>query len=206
MKSIRPQGTFAMLTAWAALGASSLCAQYAGAGPSGSVVDDLETQVRMSRAPHSGQTQASGGRVSVDILRHPLKEKARRMLLRALEATNAGDHESAIAQLKETLDKYPDSALYVHSFLGVEYLKTDQFQDAVNSFEQAASFLPHDPITHYNFAISLACAGDYARAEEETRRSLELNPDLKEAHELLGLLEQRAAELNPATSAVVTKP
>jgi tetratricopeptide (TPR) repeat protein len=93
--------------------------------------------------------------------------------------------------LKETLEKYPESALYVQSLLGVEYVKTERFQDAVGSFEQAVSLLPHDAMTHYNFGLSLACAGDYTRAEQETRRALELDPKIEDAHMLMSVLEQR---------------
>jgi Tfp pilus assembly protein PilF len=134
--------------------------------------------------------------VSADILRHRLKDKARRMLQRALEAMNAGNHQAAIGQLRETLNKYPESAAYVHSFLGVEYVKTQQFADAVNSFEQATSLLPHDAMTHYNFGLSLACVGDYVRAEQETRRALELDASIRDAHALMSVLEQRKATNN----------
>ena len=88
----------------------------------------------------------------------------------------SGDHEMAIGQLLETLAKYPDSAPYVHNLLGVEYVKTDRFQAAVSSFEQAVMLLPHDAMTHYNFGLSLVCAGDYDRAEQEVRRALALDP------------------------------
>ena len=106
---------------------------------------------------------------------------------------NAGNHAVRHSQLlRETLTKHPDSAAYVHSFLGVEYVKTEQFNDAVNSFdEQATSLLPHDAMTHYNFGLSLACAGDYDRAEQETRRALELDPKIETAQTLLSVLEQR---------------
>jgi tetratricopeptide (TPR) repeat protein len=110
------------------------------------------------------------------------------MLRRALNAMNLGKHEEAIGELKETLSKYPDSAPYVQSFLGVEYVKTNHFEDAVSSFEQAAAFFPHDAMTHYNFGLSLACAGSYERAERETRRALELDPQSGPAQTLLSVL------------------
>lgn len=116
------------------------------------------------------------------------------MLQRALEAMNAGNHQAAIGQLKQTLDKYPESAAYVHGFLGVEYVKTQQFADAVNSFEQATPLLPHGAMTHYNLGLSLACAGDYARAEQDTRRALELDASIQDAHALMSVLEQRKAD------------
>ncbi len=190
---------FQMLILSTALSAPHLSAQQGkglspdgSASASGSLSDDLNTEARMSeRAP--SPIPRSARPVSADILRHPIKDKVRRMLRRALEAMNQGNHQSAIEQLKQTLDKYPESAAYVQSFLGVEYVKTQDFEDAVNSFEQATSLLPHDAMTHYNFGLSLACAGDYARAEQETRRALELDASIEDAHALMSVLEQRKA-------------
>ncbi len=114
--------------------------------------------------------------VSADLLRHPIPAKARTLLLKAIDKMESGDHAAAIRQLLDTLTKYPSSAAFVHNLLGVEYVKTDRFQEAVSSFEQAVSLLPHDAMTHYNFGLALVCAGDYDRATQEVQRALELDP------------------------------
>lgn len=114
--------------------------------------------------------------VSVDLLRHPITAKVRKELLSALDKMDSGDHQAAITQLQEVLAKYPDSAPYVYNLLGVEYVKTDRFEAAVSSFEQAVSLLPHDAMTHYNFGLALICAGDYDRAAREVQRALALDP------------------------------
>jgi Flp pilus assembly protein TadD len=114
--------------------------------------------------------------ISVDFLRHPVTPKVRRLLLSAMAKMDSGDHAAAIGQLQDTLTKYPDSAPYVHSLLGVEYVRTDRFQAATSSLEQAALLLPHDAATHYNFGLALICAGDYGRATQEVRRAVELDP------------------------------
>ena len=114
--------------------------------------------------------------VSVEVLRHPVPAKIRKLLLKAIDTSESGDHESAIEQLQEVLARYPDSAPYVQNLLGVEYVKTDRVQAALSSFEQAVSLLPHDAMTHYNFGLALVCAGDYGRAAREVQRALELDP------------------------------
>jgi Flp pilus assembly protein TadD len=114
--------------------------------------------------------------VSVDLLRHPVSRKVRKMLRSAFEKMQSGEHEAAIAQLTETLAKFPDSAVSVHSLLGVEYLRTDRVRAAVDSFEQAASLLPHDAFTHYNLGLTLLCAGNSGRARQEIGRAMELDP------------------------------
>lgn len=129
--------------------------------------------------------------VSIDLLRHPINERARRLLRKAVDAMNAGDLGTARGELVEMLAKYPDSAVYAQSVLGVVYVRTNRFEDAANAFEVAASLLPHDAMTHYNFALSLACSGKYLRSEQEVRRALELDPKNASAQTLLEILLRR---------------
>jgi predicted Zn-dependent protease len=123
-----------------------------------------------------GTPSTASAVVSVDVLRHPMTKKVRLRLLKAMEKMESGQHEAAIQELQETLAKYPDSAAYVDSLLGVEYVKTDRFQAAISSFEQAVLLLPHVATAHYNFGLALVCAGDYDRAAQEVQRALELDP------------------------------
>ena len=132
--------------------------------------------------------QSATQTVSADLLRHPLSSKTRRMLQRAVDWMRSGNHQEAIRQLEDTLAKDPSSAAYVHSLLGFEYMKTDQFSAAVNSFEQAIALLPHDAANHQNFAISLAAVGDMKRAEQEVRRAQELAPESIEIRQFLDVL------------------
>jgi Flp pilus assembly protein TadD len=99
------------------------------------------------------------------------------MLQRAVDWMRSGKHQEAIHQLEDTLAKDPASAPYVHSLLGYEYMKTDQFADAVKSFEQAVALLPHDAINRANFGVSLAATGDFRAAKEQALRARELDPD-----------------------------
>ncbi len=126
--------------------------------------------------------------VSADLLRHPISSKTRRMLQRAVDWMRSGKHQEAIRQLEDTLAKDPSSAAYVHSLLGFEFMKTDQFSAAVNCFQQAVVLLPHDAANHQNFAISLAAVGDFKRAEQEVRRAQELAPESPEIRDFLDTL------------------
>ncbi len=148
-------------------------AAFLASGASAQTGSDVSSDVRGEILAPVGAGPAV---VSADVLRHPITPKVRQLLLRAMEAMESGDHETAIKQLRETLAKYPDSAAYVHSLLGVEYVKTERFKEAVASFEQAVFLLPHDSMTHYNFGLALVCVGDYDRAAQEVQRALELDP------------------------------
>jgi tetratricopeptide (TPR) repeat protein len=129
--------------------------------------------------------------VSVDLLRHPIKPKVRSQLQSALAKMQSGDHEAAIGQLRRTLAKYPESAAHAYSLLGVEYVKTERYELAVDSFERAVVLLPHDPWTHHNLGLSLVCLGDYERGQAEIERALELDPANAKSKEFLAFLLQR---------------
>ena len=141
----------------------------------------------------SGVTATSGeeterptrGTVSIDLLRYPLSASARHMLQRARRFIKERDHDAAIQQLEETLKRYPSSAPYTHSLLGVEYLDTQQYSKAVTSLEQAVRLLPHDPINHANLGLAFAFTGQPVRARQEARRALQLDPHLVMAERLL---------------------
>ncbi len=137
----------------------------------------LEAQNDPALTTANAKSSSAGHVISVELLRYPIHEKARRMLQKALVTMDSGNHEAAIGQLRETLAKYPESAAYSQSLLGIEYLKTDRFQAAVDSLEQAVALLPHDAVNRYNLALSLALTGDYQRSEEQVRRALEIDPN-----------------------------
>ena len=67
-------------------------------------------------------------------------------------------------------------------------MRTDQFSTAIDSFEKAVTLLSHDPANHNNFAVSLAAAGDYQRAEEEARRAHDLAPNHPDIRRVLDAL------------------
>jgi tetratricopeptide (TPR) repeat protein len=126
--------------------------------------------------------------VSADLLRYPLSGKGLHMLQKAMQTSEAGDHADAIQQLQKTLVKYPGTAAYVYSLLGAEFLKTGQIPEAIDALERAVTFLPHDASNHANLGLALACKGQYARAEPELKRALDLDPNNTVASRLLTTL------------------
>jgi len=135
--------------------------------------------------------QSFGGRnaaprtVSVELLRYPLSAKALYMLQKALQTSEEGDHAGAIKQLQKTLAKCPGTDPYVDSLLGIEFLKTGQFSEAIDALEQAVALLPHDASNHANLGLAWACKGQYDRAEPELERALELDPHNSTAGRLI---------------------
>jgi Flp pilus assembly protein TadD len=132
--------------------------------------------------------QGPAGTVSTELLRYPLSGKAQHMLQQALQTSGKGDHAGAIQQLQKTLAKCPGSGAYVYSLLGVEYLKTDQIPQAVETLEQAVNLLPHDASNHANLGLAVVLSGQYDRAQQELRRALELDPHNSLAAQLVNAL------------------
>ena len=126
--------------------------------------------------------------VSIDILRNPIPEKARQMLRHALGLMESGKDMEAIRQLQETLAKFPAAAGWVHSLLGFEYMKMDQIPAAVESYEQAVLWMPHDAFNHHNLGVSLALTGDYASAEEHARLAQQYAPNNPQMQAFLAAL------------------
>lgn len=136
---------------------------------------------------------SQAGTISADILRHPITEKTRKQLRKAFETMQSGDHAAAIGQLLEILAKQPESAIYVHNLLGIEYMRTEQFRAAVSSFEQAVALLPHDSVTRYNWGLSLLCSGDSDRGQREIRKAVELDPKNIAVQEMYAILLKHIA-------------
>jgi tetratricopeptide (TPR) repeat protein len=136
----------------------------------------------------SDPTKPPPGTISVDLLRYHLPAKALLRLQEAQRAADAGDHTSAIRRLEETLAKYPDSAAWAQSMLGVQYLKTYQLTAAMGSLDQAVALLPRDAVNRANLGLCLVLTGQYDRAEQELRRALELDPRNGKTQELLDAL------------------
>ena len=126
--------------------------------------------------------------VPAEVLRYPLSEHARGMLQKALQLSDRGDHAAAAHQLLRTVAKFPDSAAYVYSLLGVEYLKTSQFSAAVDVLGKSVLLLPHDASNHANLGLALLSEGESDLARPELRRALELDPHYTMANQLLTAL------------------
>ncbi len=160
--------------------------EHGGFGPAGTPEVDAAFPWRRTAPP-------SEYKVSVDVLRHPLTGKARRVLSTALRYVLKGDHARAISALQEGMAKIPSIGPYAHAMLGVEYLRAGRAAEAVPELVEAATSFPHDAVVHSNFAVSLCVVGQYDRAEGEVRLALYLDPTLGPAQELMRIIEANKA-------------
>jgi tetratricopeptide (TPR) repeat protein len=149
-------------------------------------------------APPPTETRAAQT-ISADLLRQPLSRKAKEILQKAQHASDAGDHAHAIELLESASAKYPESDAWTKSMLGVEYLKTRQFEAAAATLERAIEVLPRDAADHSNLGFALASMGQYDRAEQELRRAVALDKSNPTTKQLLDVV--LAANAKAQTSA-----
>jgi Flp pilus assembly protein TadD len=112
--------------------------------------------------------------VSVEQLQHPISRKGAKMLVQARNFAAMGRHDKAIEQLQLAM-KERSAVPYVHSMLGIEYLRTNRVPDALTELEQAVEMLPHNVPDHSNLGYALFLSGDLDRAETEARQALDLD-------------------------------
>lgn len=112
-----------------------------------------------------------------------------------------GDLEQARAHLelnRHTPVSFPDPLLDSlaplvqsarrHFNAGVEALRQEDYEAAVNHLHDSVAIDPQDALSHYNLGLALVALGRREEAEAALRRSLELDPDYGYAHYNLGAL------------------
>ena len=143
------------------------------------------------------QLPAGAPLVSADFLRHPLSDKAKRVILDAQHRGERGDHLGAIAELRRALDKFPKEAPYLNNMLGLQFVAAGDVASARDAFKHVLDWMPHISANHSNYGLTLAVLGD-ERAEEELRTALLLDETNHNARDILEAL--RKADQRDATA------
>lgn len=76
----------------------------------------------------------------------------------------------------------------IHSNLGIAYIESGDFGNALKELLSAEVFTPNDPKIHYFLAMAYAGKGYGEKALEECQKAVDLKPDYAEAHNYLGTL------------------
>jgi tetratricopeptide (TPR) repeat protein len=116
--------------------------------------------------------------------------------LAAVEA-GAGQRERAEAALQEALriDPY-DAAAW--DLAGRSMAEKSQFPEALFDFEKAIRHRPDFGPYLYEYALTLASAGQVYRAQESAEAAVKADPNLAEPHALLGRLDARKRQFAEA--------
>ena len=75
--------------------------------------------------------------------------------------------------------------------MGNTRLKQKKYQAAVESYHQVQKLRPDFALTHYNLGVAYFQQNEWARAEKEWARTLELKPDFPEAQEMLDAVRKK---------------
>lgn len=85
-----------------------------------------------------------------------------------------------------------------HLMLGTARMMTLDVKGALTEFEKAVKLNPKLPSVHSSYASAILSLGETARAAEEYRRELEINPNDFESHLMLGVLARKEDQYEEA--------
>jgi len=110
----------------------------------------------------------------IDATTASLPERGKTLFSKAQELQKAGDHAGAIEQLLLMTTEFPN---FMSGFneLGVEYLRTNQFDKAEVALQQAIKLGPDVFAPQMNRGIALVSMKRYAEAEPVLRSARQLN-------------------------------
>jgi len=103
-----------------------------------------------------------------------------------------GDEADAAPELREAVDRAPDSA-DACNYLGIVLFEQGDAKAALAEFHAAARLAPKDPNAHFNLGEAMARTGDGAAAVEELRIASQLAPTDAGLARLLKVVETRMA-------------
>jgi choline-sulfatase len=120
-------------------------------------------------------------------------------VLLALQATDAGALSKSNALLGEVIREEPDLFI-AHYSLGVNRLKSGEFQAALENFERARILNPSFELTELNRATALARLGRAEEAEAILQTLVKENPSRLNPRRQLALLYSRQKKYDQAIS------
>jgi len=126
-----------------------------------------------------------------------IPEEARELYLAALRSAQANDHKKAVEQLTQAIAFHPNFPLALGE-LGVQYLKLNLPEKAVESFASALKLTPDDMTLELNYGAALLEANRLADAETHLRKSLDKNGSSWVGHMYLGITLMRMRKFDDA--------
>ncbi|MEM7228770.1 MAG: tetratricopeptide repeat protein [Planctomycetota bacterium] len=117
-----------------------------------------------------------------------------------LDRVAATYYRLSVKAFKRYIELKPNS-VFGYTQLGVTYVRLRRFDDAIDTLDQGLAIRPRFGQAKSAMAVALTMratnslnAGDPAEAIPDYERAISLNPDLADAHRLLGVARQQVAD------------
>lgn len=144
--------------------------------------------------PTTTGTQASDDGVEV------LPERVLQHVTRGGELAGLGRYDEAVEEFRSAIKEAKRPIFTAYLNMGSVFFSKRDYSQAIEAFRQALAVRPNSYQGHYNLAEALYAAEDYAGAEKEYRRVLELPSRLVaiRARHFLGLALYKQGRLDDA--------
>jgi tetratricopeptide (TPR) repeat protein len=144
------------------------------------------------RLPEQELKRPASGLISAARLRHKVPSNARKEFEKGMVAAHKNDSAAAIGHLAKATELDP-GYMEAHNNLGIQHLKAQANETALEYFQKATGLDPGAPEPHSNLALTLIRMARYSEAETAARKAVRLAGDDAAAHYYLGLalLEQQ---------------
>jgi tetratricopeptide (TPR) repeat protein len=120
-----------------------------------------------------------------------------RLYERALNLTEDGQYEKAIAEWEKALPLSPDDAKANNNF-GVALAGSGAYREAIAHYQKALAVQPESAQVHNNMGRALAAEGKLEEAIAHYQKAMAVTPDAAEIHNNLGFALLRKGELDEA--------
>ena len=123
-------------------------------------------------------------------------------MTRGGELAGLGRHDEAVEEFRAAIKEARRPVFTAYLNMGSVFFTKGDYLQAVDAFRQALALRPNSYQGHYNLAEALYAAEDYAGAEKEYRRVLELPSRLvaNRARHFLGLALYKQGRVDEAIS------
>jgi len=125
---------------------------------------------------------------------------AESVLQRAQHLLRAGEYAQGLGFLLDGVRLFPGNAALL-SELGMAYLLTWRFQEAIKWLRRAIELQPKRACSHFNFGLAMERAGDFTTAFESYRQALALDPHLAGARDRMADILKLQAPRSEAAAA-----
>lgn len=154
----------------------------------------VSVTIYLREKSETSSNSSGSGVISAAELDQKAPASAKKEYERAARRINKGEIQEGIEHLRQALSIYPDY-LSAHNYLGVQYLKLKQFDQAAEQFESTLKLNPKYFDSRLNLGLVLIEQGKYREAINHLTEAISFDSARPAAHLWLGIALLQANEL-----------